>query len=148
MKKRVYQITVLVTVSFAFLFVYSCATIVHGTTQSIGITSTPDGATIIIDGEQQPSKTPANVNLKRKKNHIVQLNKEGFVPDSRSITKKASGWMVGNILLGGIIGLFVDLGTGGGFNLNPENLHFDLKSAPKEIQPEKEPVLPEEEPNS
>jgi hypothetical protein len=47
--------------------------------------------------------------------------------------------MLGNVIFGGIIGLIVDLATGGGYKLVPESIDMDLASgAVKEIEKKQE----------
>jgi hypothetical protein len=38
-----------------------------------------------------------------------------------------SGWIWGNLAFGGLIGLAVDFGTGGGYQLSPESLSAPLQ---------------------
>ena len=44
-----------------------------------------------------------------------------------------SGWVWGNILFGGIIGLIVDASTGAMYKLTPEQVEASLKANPKAI---------------
>ncbi len=54
-----------------------CATIMHGTTQDIKITTDPSGADLLIDGRQQ-FKSPATITMNRKDDHTVEISREGY----------------------------------------------------------------------
>ena len=107
------------------LILWGCATIMHGTSQSIGISSSPSGAKVTIDNVENGS-TPVFADLKRKKDHIVRIEMEGYQKAELTITNSVSGWVWGNIVFGGLIGLAVDAITGGLYNLSPEQLNAEL----------------------
>src|SRR5688572_22433363 len=52
------------------LTITGCASIMHGTTQDIGISSSPTGASITIDNGQK-AQTPFVAKLSRKQSHVV-----------------------------------------------------------------------------
>jgi hypothetical protein len=79
----------------------------QGTKQQIGISSNPSGANVIIDGKNF-GNTPLTAELSRKDNHIVKIELDGFLPYETTLTKKVSGWVAGNIIFGGLIGLAID----------------------------------------
>lgn len=103
----------------------SCASIIHGTSQQIGIGSNPSGAKVTVSG-QSLGTTPTIADLKRKDNHIVKIEMDGYMPYETTLTKKVSGWVWGNILFGGLIGLAVDAINGGLYNLSPEQIQATL----------------------
>jgi hypothetical protein len=105
--------------------VVGCATIMHGTTQGIGFSSTPSGASITVDN-QIYGTTPAVVELDRKHPHIVKIELAGYQPFEATITRSVSGWVWGNIVFGGLIGLAVDAISGGLYKLSPEQMHAVL----------------------
>jgi hypothetical protein len=107
-----------------------CATFVHwGSKQEIPITSEPTGAVATTDGYSV--KTPGTLKLPRDKSHFVSIEKEGYKNKQVNISSSASPWMWGNCLLGGLIGLGVDLGTGGGYELNPDKIYVNLEPEKK-----------------
>ena len=101
--------------------VAGCASIMHGTQQDIGISSSPTGASVTVDN-QLFGNTPAIVKLSRKDNHILKLTLAGHQPFEATITRSVSGWVWGNVLFGGLIGLAVDAITGGLYKLTPEQI--------------------------
>ena len=70
--------------------------------------------------------TPVIANLKRGDNHIIKIQLAGYQPFEATLTKKVSGWVWGNIVFGGLIGLAVDAMTGGLYNLTPEQVAGQL----------------------
>lgn len=99
----------------------ACATIMHGTSQEVGISSTPSSATVMVDNKEL-GKTPVVAKLKRKDNHIVKIELPGYKPFEATLTRKTSGWVWGNIVFGGLIGLAVDATSGGLYKLTPEQV--------------------------
>ena len=53
---------------------------------------------------------------------------DGYHPYELTLTKKSNGWVWGNIVFGGLIGLVVDASTGSLYKLSPEQVNADLKS--------------------
>ncbi len=53
---------------------------------------------------------------------------EGYQPYEITLTKKSNGWVWGNIIFGGLIGLVVDASTGAMYKLTPEQVEANLKS--------------------
>lgn len=108
----------------------------HGTSQQIGISSNPSGATVTIGG-QLLGTTPTIVDLKRGDNHIVKIELDGYAPFETTLIKRVSGWVWGNLVFGGLIGLAVDAISGGLYKLTPEQIQATLaKKGSAQIQPE------------
>ena len=110
-----------------------CATIVKGTTQTIPVSSDPSGADVTLDGLLY-GQTPTTLEVKRKRNHLVVIEKTGFSPKSVPITKNVGGAVWGNILAGGLIGWGVDATSGAQYNLTPEVITVKLEPATGENQ--------------
>ncbi len=120
----------ILTLGFVVLFVFTftnCATIIHGSQQSVSISSNPSKAFVTVDG-REIGKTPLTIDLKRKDHHTVEINLDGYLPYETKFTRKVDGWIAGNIIFGGIIGLAVDAITGGMYKLTPDQISADLKN--------------------
>lgn len=102
-----------------------CASIMHGGSQDVGISSSPSNAQVEIDGRNMGA-TPMTTSLKRKESHTVTISLPGYESYSATFTKHVSGWVWGNLLFGGIIGLAVDAGTGGLYYLTPDDVSAQL----------------------
>jgi hypothetical protein len=122
------------------LVAMGCATIMHGTRQSIGIGSTPTGATVLVD-QQPQGTTPVVAKLSRKDHHVLRIEMGGYQPYEATITKKLSGWVWGNIVFGGLIGLAVDAISGGLYKLTPEQIQAELKKEGVGFRIDKDTIL-------
>lgn len=104
-----------------------CATIVKGTSQKVPIASDPPGADILVDGSRV-GQTPMAVEMKRKHDHLVTIQKTGYRPQSVAVVKDVGGAVWGNIIAGGLIGWGVDATSGAQYNLVPKTLSVRLES--------------------
>lgn len=103
----------------------ACASIVHGSKQSVAFTSAPSSARVTVD-DQLVGNTPVVAKLTRKDKHIVRIELEGYSPFETTLTRRTSGWVWGNIVFGGLIGLAVDASTGAMYKLTPEEINGTL----------------------
>jgi len=112
------------------LFLFSgCATLMHGTTQTVSISSEPEGADVYDMGSNL-GQTPIDVELSRKKKfHNLVVKKKGYHEERVRITRVVSGTVAGNILFGGLIGWGIDAASGGQWKLIPEEVYVELKPA-------------------
>jgi len=117
-------VTVLVGASLAL----ACGSIMHGSAQDVSIASQPSGASVSVDN-QTLGTTPVVAKLKRKDKHTIVVKMDGYQPFEVVTTRSTSGWVWGNIVFGGLIGLAVDLGTGGAYKINPAQVNADLARA-------------------
>lgn len=95
----------------------ACATVVGGTTQEVYVESEPAGAECKIDrqganvGVVKP--TPGRVNVSRSKETIiVSCNRDGYEQSNEVLVSSFTGATVGNLLLGGVVGIVVDAASG------------------------------------
>lgn len=102
-----------------------CASIIHGTQQDVGLSSSPTSAKVTVNGRTL-GQTPVVAKLARKDNHVVKFELDGYAPTEMTLTRGVSGWVWGNIVFGGVIGLAVDAMTGGLYKLTPEQLNAQL----------------------
>jgi len=104
----------------------ACGSIIHGTTQQVSISSAPTGAQVTVDN-MPLGETPVVGDLKRKDQHVVRVTLDGYAPYELALSRSVSGWVAGNIVFGGIIGLAVDAITGGMYKLTPEQVNATLE---------------------
>lgn len=109
----------------SLLLLSSCATIMNGPNQTIGIRSIPQNAFVWVDS-QYVGKTPINVAMTRDNNHLVTLQLEGYEVYELRVTRNLSKWIWGNIIFGGFIGVAVDALTGSIYKLTPEQVQAEL----------------------
>lgn len=106
----------------------ACASIMHGSSQNLSIASQPASATVTVDS-QTLGKTPVMAKLKRKRQHTIVVALDGYQPFQLTTTRSTSGWVWGNIVFGGLIGLVVDLSSGGAYKINPAQVNASLAQA-------------------
>jgi len=94
-----------------------CSTITQGTAQTIAINTYPSGCECtltragLVIGEINP--TPATVSVfKDNKPIFIRCRKKGFLENSGQLGSGFEGMTVGNVIFGGLIGVFVDMGSG------------------------------------
>jgi len=119
-------LTLLTLISTSSLLT-SCATIMHGTRQNIGISSNPSNASVWVD-HAYIGNTPIIVEMSRKNNHIVRIELDGYQPYEATFSKQVSGWVFGNVIFGGIIGLAVDAISGGIYSLTPDQIQAEMRT--------------------
>jgi hypothetical protein len=107
-----------------------CATIATGggEDQAVRFSSTPKGADVFVNDERV-GKTPMTMRLPRKDDHHVRIEKVGYQPYEKDLRSGMNAWMFGNILLGGLIGLGVDLLSGASSGLDRTNVSPTLVKA-------------------
>lgn len=91
----------------------------------MSVSSTPSGATVEIDGTEV-GDTPLTKSLDRESQHTIEIDMDGYEAEQVIIDKSVSGWVAGNILFGGLIGLAVDAATGGMYKLSPTQVRQTL----------------------
>ena len=105
----------------------SCSTIINGTKQNIAIASNPSSAQITIDNINR-GVTPMTISLARNKSHAVKIALDGFYPYELVLNRKVNGWIAGNIVFGGLIGLAIDAISGGMYLLSPGQFSAELRA--------------------
>ena len=116
---------------FAFVIVgllSSCATIMTGTTSQVSFDSNPKGAQIYAvtkKGKIEIGTTPT-VSTISKKTKSIEFRMDKYYKETVYIQTTLNGWYFGNLILGGIPGMAVDLISGGYINL-PDKVEATLK---------------------
>ena len=111
------------------LLLTSCATIVSGSKQKVEFTSTPSDATVLVN-DTNIGKTPLKTKLKRNTSYKVLIQLEGYEDYNTNIEKQFNAWYIGNIMLGGAVGLIIDPITGAMFKLSNTNVKANLIEKP------------------
>jgi hypothetical protein len=101
-----------------------CATIVHGTTQTVPIISTPAGARVAIDSVPA-GITPFIANLSRSRSHLVTLSRDSLPDVNILLTRRISGWIWGNMFLYYLPAL-IDVADGAAFKFAVDSVHVTL----------------------
>ena len=116
------------------LMLSSCATIITGTTSKVTIDGDVDEPVTITTSFQtyEDVELPQVVKISRKAidGQRIQIESEHYKFKDIVLRKSINGWAWGNILIGGLIGLGIDLGTNA--VSKPAINSFNIKPKPKE----------------
>ncbi|NDW18792.1 hypothetical protein D0T53_07680 [Dysgonomonas sp. 216] len=149
--------TLLKTASFAVILTIlfsSCASIVSKSSYPVHINTSPSDADVVITDKKGKDifigRTPAIVKLKSgsgffsKASYQVRLSYPGYDDKLMTIDSRISGWYFGNLLFGGLIGLFiVDPATGAMWTIETDYINTALspKDEVKNASNEEEGVM-------
>ena len=134
MGKRIFVVAIVVVTA---LLIVGCASIVSKSMYPVSISSDPDGVDITIENRIGQTvfsgKTPVTVKLDadagffQGEDYTITFTKDGYEPKTTMIDRGVDGWYIlGNILIGGLIGwVIVDPLTGAMWTLEP-NVHANL----------------------
>jgi hypothetical protein len=122
-------------------FCTGCATIVTGggEDQPVRFASTPRGATVYVD-DNPIGQTPISARLTRKDEHHVRIEHDGYKPYEKTIGSGFNEWMLGNVILGGLVGIGVDLLSGTNPALDTNNVHAKMIKDPTAVATAPQPV--------
>jgi hypothetical protein len=113
-----------ITLLSTILICSSCATIISGTNYPLHIRTDPAGARVTVKNKKGKTifegKSPASIKVRSgagyftKAKYYVKLSSPGFAEKTVEVNFKFNGWYIGNLLIGGGIGMIiVDPLTGG-----------------------------------
>ena len=114
------------------LLLCSCATVAHGRFQQVPIKSDPEGAAVEVDcgrGAVSAGATPVVVRMPRKAQYcLVTLTHDGYEPATVTFSRRWSGWIWGNLLLGDwfLAGAATDLADGAFYSRAPSKARVTL----------------------
>lgn len=115
------------------LVLAGCATVMSGSYQDVRVTSTPSGAQVSIQraaGSEMAAvwqgTTPAVASLERKHSYVLRVVLDGYRPVETTLETGTNGWIWGNLLFGGVVGVAVDLSTGAWKKLRPDEVDVQL----------------------
>jgi hypothetical protein len=111
------------------LVLNSCSTIGRGGTGTFYIFTDPPGAQAATSNGHSCT-TPCSIEPKRKTPFVVSVTKSGYQNTTTIVRVKLSDGgslgIVGNLLLGGPVGLAIDASTGAGNEFSPEFINIKL----------------------
>lgn len=106
-----------------------CATITRGTTDTLVVESDPPGALVRLSNGMR-GKTPASFVVPRRGGFSVHIERPGYEPVEVAVNSRVAGagaaGMAGNVVVGGIIGVAVDAGTGAMYDVTPNPIRVNL----------------------
>jgi hypothetical protein len=128
-------------VCILMLSLFGCASIVSKSKYPVTFDSDPPKAEVSVKDENGVSVfqglTPTTVSLRSgesyfdSKQYTATFTKDGYDPQTSSITSSLNGWYWGNLLVGGVIGmLIIDPITGAMYELDQPMVMASLKERP------------------
>lgn len=118
-----------------------CATLFNGTTNTLKVESPTPAVAVSISNANKATvanvTTPSEVKLHPAEGPFMLIFKDaaGHQQDYE-VQRGLSGWLFGNVLLGGLIGLGIDLGTGSLHTLKPHEVNMDMLTGVNLADPE------------
>jgi len=107
------------------LLLLGCGAIFLGSSQNVAFNTTPDRATVIVNGSER-GITPLQIKLKTNEQYIITFKKEGYEDKTYSITNHVSAGMVVLDVLFGLVPVVVDAATGSWYRLDDTNINLPL----------------------
>lgn len=116
----------------------SCATIFTKSSYPVTFGSNPSGAKITVINRAgntvYTGLTPSTVTLKasagymKREEYAVTYEKDGYAPKTVPVICSLDGWYIGNIFIGGLIGmLIVDPASGAMYKFTDRNIYAQLE---------------------
>ena len=116
----------------------ACATIFTGTSQRIVLDTNPQGASC--DVQQggimvaHVPRTPDMVDVSKSSAAIeVTCSKPGYHTQRLTEISGANGWVFGNLVIGGLVGVVIDFGSGAAYRYQP-SMAMDLDREPGSLR--------------
>jgi predicted small secreted protein len=128
-------------VAFVSAYGSGCATIATGKYQDIVVTSDPSGAEVTSSTGRR-TITPGTLTLRRSEPCVLVARLEGHPELQRHLTRTTEGWVWGNILLGGVVGVVVDVASGSHKKIKENEVFFDFEKAQRAAEPQYTPYRP------
>lgn len=114
------------------LAIAGCGTIAHGTSQNIVCITSPAG-TVVRSADGTTCTTPCSFTLKRKKNDLLTIEREGYETVALPVHPALSASSAANVLLpGGLVCWGIDVVSGGGYRLAPDRVDVKLRPIEEE----------------
>ena len=110
------------------LMVTGCGAMFQGSTQTIDIQSSPNGAKLTGSPEIGDYTTPTSVQLSRKNSYTFTFSKQGYKPATAHVRASAKfGYIFLDVFFTGLVGVVVDAATGSWNGLKPETVFATLE---------------------
>ncbi len=113
----------------------ACATVTRGSNDAWMVDSDPSGARVETTNGHMCASTPCAIKMSRKSEFTATISKPGYKPATVQVTHKTANagaaGVAGNVLVGGLIGIGVDMATGASQDLTPNPVKVTLEPEKK-----------------
>lgn len=117
----------------------ACATIDRGTRDTWRVSTRPSGARVETSNGFFCAWTPCEMKIPRKARFTATVTKQGYKTVTVQVTNRVSGEgaldLAGNAIIGGLIGVGVDVYSGASLDLTPNPLSIDLQEEDRTVPP-------------
>lgn len=108
----------------------ACASVTRGTTETVKIYASPEGAQIATDIGLTCTTSPCSLEVSRKTEFSVIVSKEGYNTQTVRVTTAVApggvAGIAGNVLVGGVIGVGIDAASGATLDHKPNPVLVEL----------------------
>lgn len=104
-----------------------CATIVNDNYVDLPVETEPPGATVTYNGQTYITPCALEIPRGEERTVIVRVEKPGYKPVEIRLERSLDGWLWGDIVCGGLIGLAIDFISGDAYDLDPAYIKKRLK---------------------
>jgi hypothetical protein len=109
------------------VLIQACATVMSGRTQTIQIRSDPAEVLVTVQPGGYHTTTPGRLTLPRLgSGYLLRFQKSGYEPVDMRLSTTTNGWVWGNVLIGGLIGIAIDYTTGAAYSLSKADVEARL----------------------
>ena len=102
-----------------------CGTIANSSREEVSIMVKPADATITVDSIYHAVGFFRS-NMSRGSTHIIEVSKEGYRTARIQTGNNMSAWYIGNLYSWSILGMPVDIASGGAFTIKPNPIFVEL----------------------
>jgi hypothetical protein len=110
-----------------------CASLINSSTVDVTVTTTPSDALATFNGQAFRTTMPVTIPVPRGKDGLViHIEKEGYESQEVRLERRFVGWVWGNVVLGlvgGPIGMGIDLISQRAWSVDPREFQVSLKPA-------------------
>ena len=108
----------------------ACASVTRGTTETVKVYASPDGAQIATSIGLTCNTSPCMLEVSRKTEFSVTVSKEGYQKQTIHVTTAVApggvAGLAGNVLIGGVIGVGIDSVSGATLDHSPNPVLVEL----------------------
>ena len=116
----------------AALSLAGCATLLGDTSETITINSSPEGATVLIDGKEV-GRTPLKTTIsKSQSDKVITFRKEGYETYQGSLESELGYTWLLNFFTGGLPGTTTDHLSGAMYEYSPDSYHATMRPTGEE----------------
>jgi hypothetical protein len=109
----------------------ACATVTRGPHTNWEVKTSPPGASVQTSNGKSCASTPCTIRTSRRAHFTATISKPGYKPVNVEVTHGMSARggvaLAGNAVIGGVIGVVVDLSTGATNDLKPRKADLTLQ---------------------